>query len=212
MKIVLASGNANKYAEMKDALAPVGIELIFGKELQPDLDVEETGQTYAENSLLKARVWSEVTGLPAMADDSGLEVAALGGLPGVHSARIVEGKDADRTKWLLEQLKDKEDRSARFVACLTVVFTGSAEPLVVTGYCEGRIIDAPRGNCGFGYDPVFVPNGYDKTFAELGADIKDRISHRAKALATLRQLFGRFNHTQKSSGVTIIRGGRSYLA
>lgn len=207
MKIVLASGNANKYAEMKDALSPVGIELIFGKELQPKLNVEETGLTYAENSLLKARAWSEATGLAAMADDSGLEVMALGGLPGIRSARIVEGNDADRINWLLEQLKDKEDRSARFVACLTVVFTGNANPLVVTGYCDGRIIDTPRGSCGFGYDPVFVPNGYDKTFAELGANIKDKISHRAKALATMRQLFARFNHAQRSGGITIIRVG-----
>lgn len=212
MKIVLASGNANKYAEMKDALAPVGIELLFGKDLQPELDVEETGETYAENSLLKAQVWSKATGLAALADDSGLEVTALGGLPGVHSARIVEGSDADRTNWLLEQLKDKEDRSARFVACLTVVFTGNAQPLVVTGYCDGHIIEAPRGNCGFGYDPVFVPDGYEETFAELGADVKDRISHRAKALATLRQLFSRFNHAQKSSGITVIRGGRAERA
>ena len=195
---------------MKDALATCGIELIFGPELVDGLEVEETGSTYSENSLLKATAWSKATGMACLADDSGLEVSALGGLPGVNSARIVKGSDQDRTNWLLAELKDKKDRSARFVACLTVVFTGRAEPLTVTGYCEGKIAQSPSGQGGFGYDPVFIPKGYDKSFAELGSDIKDKISHRAKALSTLRQLFMRFNHgvqkTQKS-GIQIFRAG-----
>ena len=209
MKIVLASGNVNKYREMKEALAPAGIELIFGKDLIAGLDVEETGSTYAENSLLKARAWTQATGMAALADDSGLEVEALDGQPGIHSARIAAGSDKDRTSWLLEQLKGKDNRKARFVACLTVVFTGSAQPMVVTGYCNGQIAEEPRGEAGFGYDPVFVPDGYDKSFAELGAEIKEKISHRAKALAALRQLFMRFNHAKSSGGVQIFRAKQS---
>lgn len=205
MKIVLASGNAHKYKEMKRALAPAGIELIFGKELIADFDVEETGGTYAENSLLKARAWAEATGMAALADDSGLEVEALDGQPGIHSARIVEGSDKDRTNWLLEQLKEQENRKARFVACLTVVFTGNAQPMVVTGYCNGHIAKEARGEAGFGYDPVFIPEGCDKSFAELGAEIKEKISHRAKALAALRQLFMRFNHAKSNGGIQIFR-------
>ena len=208
MKVVLASGNANKYKEMKEALAPAGIELVFGKELIPELDVEETGSTYAENSLLKAKAWAEATGMAALADDSGLEVEALDGLPGINSARIVSGSDADRTDWLLGELKGRENRNARFVACLTVVFTGSAQPLSVTGYCGGKIAEEPRGDSGFAYDPVFIPDGYDKSFAELGAEVKEKISHRAKALAALRQLFMRFNRTETRSGVQIFRAGK----
>ena len=208
MKIVLASGNVNKYREMKEALAPAGIELIFGKDLIAGLDVEETGSTYAENSLLKARAWMQATGMAALADDSGLEVEALDGLPGINSARIVSGSDADRTDWLLGELKGRENRNARFVACLTVVFTGSAQPLSVTGYCGGKIAEETRGDSGFGYDTVFIPDGYDKSFAELGAEVKEKISHRAKALAALRQLFMRFNRTETRSGVQIFRAGK----
>ena len=188
MKIVLASGNRNKYLEMKDKFAPIGVELLFGGDFPKPLEVEESGSTYEENALLKARAWSRATGLAALSDDSGLEAAALDGAPGVRSARIVPGSDRERTNWLLAQLVDKSDRSARFASCIAVVFPGEEKPLVCTRYCEGSIAEAPRGQSGFGYDPVFIPSGYDKTFAELGAEIKTKISHRALAIKGIAEM------------------------
>ena len=188
MKIVLASGNRNKYKEMKDRFAPLGIELLFGGDFPQPLEVEETGSTYEENALLKARAWAAADGLPALADDSGLEAAALNGAPGVRSARIVPGGDQARTSWLLSQLVDKSDRRARFACCIAVVFPGREEPLVCTRYCPGVIAKEPRGASGFGYDPVFIPDGYDKTFAELGEGIKTKISHRALAIKGIAEM------------------------
>ena len=114
MRIVFASGNRGKFREMKAQLEPIGVELLFGGDMEGPHEIEETGETYADNALIKARAWAEATGLPALADDSGLEADALGGLPGVHSARIVEGSDSDRTRWLLGELADKDDRRGRF--------------------------------------------------------------------------------------------------
>lgn len=188
MKIVLASGNRNKYKEMKDQFAPLGVELLFGGDFPKPLEVEESGSTYEENALLKAGAWAVATRLPSMSDDSGLEVLALGGAPGVHSARIVPGGDKDRTNWLLEQMVDKSDRRARFASCIAVVFPGREKPLVCTRYCEGMLAREPRGASGFGYDPVFIPNGYDKTFAELGQEIKTKISHRALAIKGIAEM------------------------
>jgi len=188
MKIVLASGNANKYAEMKEAFEPIGVSLLYGGDFKGSLHVEENGATYRDNALLKARAWLKATGIASISDDSGLEVEALGGAPGVHSARIVPGSDADRTKWLLEQLKAKDNRRARFVACLAVVFPDGREPLVCEKYCPGQIAEEPSGVSGFGYDPVFIPDGYGKTFAELGREIKTKISHRALAIKEMTQI------------------------
>lgn len=188
MKIVLASGNRNKYREMKEEFAPIGVELLFGGDFPEPLDVEETGSTYEENSALKARAWTKATGMPAMADDSGLEASALEGAPGVHSARVVPGSDADRTNWLLVELKNADDRSARFACCITVVFPDTDKIISCTRYCPGRIAMEPRGTSGFGYDPVFVPDGYEKTFAELGEIVKKKISHRALAIKGIAEM------------------------
>lgn len=188
MKIVLASGNRNKYREMKDAFEPLGIELLFGGDFDDPQEVEETGTTYEENALLKARAWAAATGFPALADDSGLEVKALGGAPGIHSARIVPGDDKDRTSWLLEQLRDASDRTARFVSCIAVVFPEIKKELTCQRYCEGNLTKEPMGTSGFGYDPVFVPSGYDETFAELGDEIKKKISHRALAIKGIAEM------------------------
>ena len=188
MRIVFASGNRGKYREMKAQLEPIGVELLFGGDMEGPHAIEETGETYADNALIKARAWAEATGLPALADDSGLEAEALGGLPGVHSARIVEGSDADRTRWLLGELADKEDMRGRFACAIAVVMPGGREPLVVTRYCPGVIIREPRGESGFGYDPVFIPDGFDKTFAELGDETKNKISHRALAVKGIAEM------------------------
>ncbi|WP_455598160.1 RdgB/HAM1 family non-canonical purine NTP pyrophosphatase [Cloacibacillus sp.] len=182
MQMILASTNRGKYREMKAQLEPLGVELLFGGDFEKPLEVDETGESYAENALLKARAWAEATGLPALADDSGLEAEALGGIPGIHSARIIEGSDRDRMYWLLGEMKDKEDRRGRFACAVAVVFPDKKEPLTVTKYCPGRITREPAGESGFGYDPIFVPDGFDRTFAELGDEIKNKISHRAMAV------------------------------
>ena len=182
MQMILASTNRGKYREMKAQLEPLNIELLFGGDFERPLEVDETGESYAENALLKARAWAEATGLPALADDSGLEAEALGGIPGIHSARIIEGSDRDRMYWLLGEMKDKEDRRGRFACAIAVVFPDKKEPLTVTKYCPGHITREPAGESGFGYDPIFVPDGFDRTFAELGDEIKNKISHRAMAV------------------------------
>ncbi len=182
MQMILASTNRGKYREMKAQLEPLGIELLFGGDFERPLEVDETGESYAENALLKAMAWAEATGLPALADDSGLEAEALGGIPGIHSARIIEGSDRDRMYWLLGEMKDKEDRRGRFACAIAVVFPDKKEPLTVTKYCPGHITHEPAGESGFGYDPIFVPDGFDRTFAELGDEIKNKISHRAMAV------------------------------
>ena len=146
-------------------------------------EVVEDRETYQGNAAKKASVIAKYTGLLTLADDAGLEVDALNGAPGVHSKRWAgEGAtDAIRIAKLLKALDGVTDRRARFVAAIAVVHP-SAKPEGVLGVCEGHILQTPRGESGFGYDPVFVPDGYEQTFAELGADIKNKISHRAKAL------------------------------
>lgn len=200
MKIVLASTNRHKHEEFSDffgrepAFAEAGVQLLCGGDLprMPD-GVAETGNTYEENALIKARAWADASGLPAIADDSGLEVKSLAWGPGVYSARSAPGSDSDRIRWLLRSLEGATDRRARFVACLVVVFGSRRERdfrdyFSVTGCCWGKIASAPSGSEGFGYDPVFVPDGYDRSFAELGASIKAKISHRAIAMQGVAQI------------------------
>lgn len=177
-EIVIGTGSKDKYREFLDLLSPFGIKLHFGKDMA-DLEVQETGSTFMENAVLKASSWALATGLPALADDSGLQVEALGGRPGIYSARV--GKDSQaRRQWLLKELDGKTDRKARFVTAL-VLF--GPEGLIWSDeeYCFGTISFEARGSFGFGYDPLFLPDGYDKTFGELGQAVKGAISHRAKA-------------------------------
>lgn len=187
MKIVLASGNKNKFYEIKEALDKIQAELLFGGDFPNHSEVEETENSYYGNALLKARFWASLTGLPAMADDSGIEVSALAGAPGIHSARIVPGSDEDRVEWLLNSLKGKEDRSARFVCCIVVFFPETGKIIASEKNCTGLISSLPRGSAGFGYDPIFMPSGYDKTFAELGNEVKREISHRALAIKDIAE-------------------------
>lgn len=153
-------------------------------------EVVEDGETYQENAVKKANALAEHTGYFALADDSGLEADALHGAPGIHSARYAgeHASDAARIKKLLDALKDVSDsqRTARF-KCAIALAAPTGKTQVVIGVCEGRLIRSPRGLQGFGYDPIFVPASYDKTFAELGVDVKNRISHRAKALEKLKK-------------------------
>lgn len=187
MKVIFASGNRGKFNEAASAFAGIGVELLFGGDFESPLDISETGTTYEENALLKARAWACQFQMCAIADDSGLEVEALGGAPGIHSARIVPGSDADRITWLLDAMRGEENRRARFACSMVLASPNKPQPLSVLEYCCGHIINTPRGTCGFGYDPVFVPCGYDKTFAELDIAVKNKISHRAKAIAAMVQ-------------------------
>lgn len=189
MKLILATGNKGKLREFKEILEPLGYEILSQGELGLDLDVEETGETFEENAFIKANAVLNATGHAAVADDSGLCVEALGGAPGVHSARYGGGKawtDKQKYEYLLEQMEGVADRRAKFVSCIVCLFP-NGERIAVRGECPGRILTAPAGDAGFGYDPVFAPEGYDASFGQLGQEVKNTLSHRARALAALAE-------------------------
>lgn len=189
MKLILASNNQHKVEEFTRVLQPLGYEVISQKQAGIDLEVEETGETFAENARLKAEAVYRLAHLPTIADDSGLEVDALDNAPGVYSARYAgEGAtDADRNAKLLGQLQDvpEEERGARFV-CVLHFIDENGKSYSLRGECPGRIGYAPQGENGFGYDPIFLVG--DKSFAELSPAEKDAVSHRGRALAFLETL------------------------
>ena len=192
MKLVLATRNQGKVREIGEMLIDQnGIELLSLRNYPDAPDVVEDGETYEENALKKASALAKHTGYLTIADDSGLEVDALDGAPGVHSARYAgeHATDQDRIAKLLGAVQDVPDgrRSGRFV-CAVAIAKPLGQVRVVRGVCEGQLIRVPRGESGFGYDPIFVPVGYDKTFAELGDEVKNQISHRAQALGKARKL------------------------
>ena len=189
MKLVLASANAGKQRELAALLAPLGFETVLQSALGID-SIAETGATFEANALLKARHAASRARLPALADDSGLEVDALGGRPGVWSARYAgdAATDADNNARLLAELAHLPAgrRAARYRCVLALVRTAEdAAPLIASGSWEGRIATSAAGSGGFGYDPLFVPEGLDVTAAELPAARKNALSHRAMALAAL---------------------------
>lgn len=195
MKLVLASGNRGKLAEMREILAGFDIELVAQGELGIE-DAEETGTTFIENALLKARHAARQSGLPAIGDDSGLCVDALGGAPGLYSARYAgcHGDAAANIAKLLDALRDvPEDGRAGHFHCSIALLRGADDPapLIAEGRWHGRILPAPRGANGFGYDPVFLDPASQRSAAELEATVKNRISHRGIALARLREQLGR---------------------
>ncbi len=185
--VALASGNRAKLAELAGTLAPLGVQL----KPQGDFgvpEVAETGLTFVENAILKARAAAGHSGLPAIADDSGLEVDCLGGAPGIHSARYSGKGDAENNARLLAELKEipRQQRTARF-QCVIVYMRHALDPtpVICQASWEGRILDEPRGEGGFGYDPLFWVPDHQCSAAELAPDIKNRISHRARASALL---------------------------
>lgn len=184
MKLVLASKNAHKLAEMRAILGQLGLEVVLESDVGVDVDVEETGSTFEENALLKARAVMEASHMAAIADDSGLMVDALDGAPGVYSARYGGlNSDEARTALLLENLKDvpQEQRTARFVSAIACVLP-DGRVVTASGTCEGLILFEPRGSSGFGYDPVFYVPQLGMTFAQADADAKNAVSHRGKSL------------------------------
>lgn len=184
MKLVLASKNPHKLIELQTILGQLGLEVVLESEAGVDVDVEETGTTFEENALLKARAVMAASGMAAIADDSGLEVDALDGAPGVYSARYGGRRtDEARTQLLLENLKEIPDaeRTARFVSVVTCVLP-DGRTVSARGTCEGVITRAPAGENGFGYDPVFYVPGLGKTFAQASSEEKNAVSHRGNAL------------------------------
>jgi XTP/dITP diphosphohydrolase len=188
-KVVLATGNAGKLKELGGMLADLDIELVSQRELGI-CDAEETGLSFVENAILKARHAAKASGLPAIADDSGLEVDALDGVPGIYSARYAgpDATDEHNNHKLLKALAKvpEKERTARF-RCLLVYLRHAADatPLICHGTWEGRILEAPRGIHGFGYDPLFWVPGQNCSSAELPPELKNRLSHRGQALQQL---------------------------
>lgn len=211
MKIVFATNNPNKLQEIRDILEE-RFEIVSLQDIGCHEDIPETGETLQENALLKAKYVAEHYGLDCFADDTGLEVEALHGAPGVHSARYAEGTDHNseaNMQKLLHELQDKENRKARFRTVIALLqhpknqqeeniknaFT-APEIHYFEGRIDGIIAKEKRGNAGFGYDPLFIPNGYQQSFAELGETIKNHISHRAQAVEKLAEyLHSKINET-----------------
>lgn len=184
MKVILASKNQHKLTELSTILSQLGFEIALESEYGLDIDVEETGTTFEENSFLKADAVMKASGLPVLADDSGLMVDALDGAPGVYSARYGhKASDKERTAYLLENMKEvpEERRGAKFVCVITCLFPDGRK-IVARGECPGVIARAPHGENGFGYDPVFYLPELGMTYAELPSEQKNAISHRARAL------------------------------
>lgn len=178
-RVVAATSNKHKLEEFKEMLKDQNAEIV-GLDSYPDMPpIEETGKTFRENSEIKALAAHEYCDAPAFADDSGLEIEALDGAPGIYSARYADTPEA-RIERVLREMEGKTNRNARFVCVLSIAANGEIIESF-EGEVRGKIIDAPRGKGGFGYDPIFVPDGYDQTFAEMPEELKNQISHRARA-------------------------------
>ena len=186
-RYVIATNNAHKLREIRAILENDSRAFLSMEEAHIHTDPEETGATFEENALIKARAACAASGLPAMADDSGICVDALNGAPGIHSARYCPGTDRERTEFLLKNMEAVPDgqRQGRFVSAIACVYPGGTE-FTVRGECEGVILREIRGEGGFGYDPVFFSPGDGCTFAEMPQARKNEISHRARALAAMK--------------------------
>lgn len=193
MKIVFATNNKNKLAEIRNILGET-FEIVSLQDIGCNADIPETGKTLEENAIQKARYIFNNYGMSVFADDTGLEVNALGGAPGIYSARYAGGtghdSEANMTK-LLHELGENNNRKARFRTVIALLLKdedkGTVDEKLFEGIAGGEIIRERRGGEGFGYDPIFMPEGYDRTFAELGLEVKNRISHRARAVAKLAE-------------------------
>lgn len=191
MKLMLATQNPKKLKEIKDLLDFPGLEVVSALDLPDIPPIEEDGVTFHENAVKKAVTMARLTGCWALADDSGLEVEALNGAPGVHSARYAGEpvKYSANNAKLLAALKGETNRRARF-RCVLALASPGGEARCVEGTCEGTILEALKGRKGFGYDPLFQPSGYTQSFAEMDSGEKNRISHRGRALAAAKEAWG----------------------
>ena len=195
MKVVLASHNKKKMVEMRTILSAMGVEVLSQAEVGVDLEPEETGTTFEENARIKARAVMEATGLPAIADDSGLMVDALDGQPGVYSARYGGPGLDDTGRWqlLLKNMAGQTNRACKFVSVICCAFPDGGE-VMARGECPGTLAQGPSGDGGFGYDPIFYLPQLGKTMAQLTPEEKNQISHRARALAGFLKAWERQRH------------------
>ena len=186
MKLIIASNNKHKIYEIKKILGERFDEILSLREAGIDHETVEDGTTFMENAYKKAKEIAEISGCAALADDSGISADALGGAPGIYSARFSgeHGNDQANNDLLIARLADKEDKSAHYTAAICLVYP-DGKRVDAEGYLYGRIIDTPRGTRGFGYDPIFVPDGETRTVAEMTDEEKNAISHRASALEAL---------------------------
>jgi XTP/dITP diphosphohydrolase len=192
-ELLLATTNQGKLREAREILSDLPFDLLALSDCESIQQVAETGATFIENASLKARGYANQTHLLTLADDSGLEIETLNGAPGVRSARYL-GEDVPysvRNQSLLAELRNHENRAAQFVCSIAIAGSNGRVLNIATGVCEGRIAIQRRGTGGFGYDPIFIPNGFESTFGELPAQVKNRISHRARALAEAREFLSR---------------------
>ena len=189
-KIILASNNKKKLAELKAILSDMDLELLSQSEAGCRFEVDENGTTFAENAYLKAKAVADATGEITVADDSGLMVDALNGEPGIYSARYAPGghdaTDREKYMYLLSKLEGVEDRRAKFVTSICCIFP-NGDIIRTDGEVHGVILTEPDGDGGFGYDPVFLPDGFERSMAVLGPEVKNQISHRANALKKFRK-------------------------
>ena len=184
MKLVIASNNFHKIREIKEILGGRFSPILTLREAGIDHETVEDGETFLENAFKKAREIAAISGCASLADDSGICVDALDGAPGVYSARFSGGSDEDNNALLLKKLEGKENRSAHYTCAMALVYPDGKE-ISAEGYMYGEITDDPRGERGFGYDPLFIPTGEKRTVAEMTDDEKNAISHRANALAAI---------------------------
>ncbi len=184
MKLIIASNNKHKIYEIKKILGTKFAEILSLKEAGITHETVEDGLTFSENALKKAKEIAEISGCAALADDSGICVDVLGGAPGVYSARFSGGGDEENNKLLLKKLGNEENRKAHYTCAMALVYPDGRR-IMSEGYMYGEITDNPRGDRGFGYDPLFIPAGESRTVAEMTDDEKNAISHRANALAKL---------------------------
>lgn len=196
MKLLVATNNAGKIKELNELLADLPVELLGLKDFENTFEPAETGATFTENAILKANSYARQTGFWALSDDSGLEVEALNGAPGIFSARYAgaNATDAERIAKLLGELAEKgaHERRARFVCAMAIADETGAIKFSAEGICAGKIALNMRGANGFGYDPIFIPDGYEQTFGELSSVIKDKISHRARAIIKIMRFLRTF--------------------
>lgn len=201
MEIVVATKNKGKIKEIREVLKGIDAEILSLDEIGLEIEIEEDGRTYSENAVKKAAEVAKRSGRISLADDSGLEIDALNGKPGINSSRFagINADDRERNLKVLEMMKDVPNgkRGARF-RCVIAVAEPNGKLYTCEGVCEGEIAESIRGDKGFGYDPIFIVPEYGKTFGELGPEVKDKISHRAKALKKAKELIKRIQGVRDS--------------